>query len=566
MPNKSIKLVSSVLSLALVSTMVFSPAVHAEGRSGAASAQAELKKQVWEQRLQEAIRDHASEMKQAASTSSNDSGTVRAMDVATVDYQNQLDVYASHEYFFSVSNGGTLEVKDLAPSEWLDYEIYDAYTGEPVEGNQLAAGDYVFAVYSMSDTPVSYHYQLSGVTFSNAPTQLPSLSITNPSGHETRLAKGTTSYTFKGSTDADSLDVYPNDENPVSLTAPGAFSYNMSLRGGWNSADFYAMDTNTGNAVLSHYDLIVPSLKRLAGADRYEVSANISKELEQIGLYPDTIVIARGDLFTDALSGGPLAAQEAAPILLTATSSLPSSIKSEVQRLHPRRAIILGGTGSVSTNVESQLKSLGVSEIERIAGSDRFAVSAAVAAKVVSPSQDTAIVASGLNFPDALSSSSLAGQMGMPILLVGQDKVPASIASFIQNHPSIKHFIIVGGPATVSDNVKNELSKYGTVERISGANRYQVAINVAKYGMDHYGMDLSTMVFARGDVFADALSGGPLAVFTGAPIMLTTSTKLESNVDAFLSEHRGETDQMYILGGYGSVSSTTEQQLSNYLN
>ncbi|MBN2909312.1 cell wall-binding repeat-containing protein [Polycladomyces sp. WAk] len=564
MPNKAIKLVSSVLSLALVSTIALSPAAHAEGRSGVASTQSGLKKQVWEQRLQEAIRDHATELKQARA-SSTQSGNVRAMDVAAVDYQNRLDVYTSHEYFFSVSNGGTLEVKDLAPSEWLDYEIYDAYTGEPVEGNQLAAGDYVFAVYSISDTPVSYHYQLSGVTFSNAPTQLPSLSVTNPSGHETRLAKGTTSYTFNGSSDADSLDVYPNDEEPVSLTAPGTFSYGMRLNGGWNSADFYAMHAN-GNAVMSHYDLLVPTLKRLAGADRYEVSANISKELEQIGLYPDTIVIARGDLFTDALSGGPLAAQEAAPILLTSTSSLPGSIQSEIQRLHPRRAIILGGTGSVSTTVESQLKSMGVSEIERIAGSDRFAVSAAVAAKVASPYQDTAIVASGLNFPDALSSSSLAGQLGMPILLVGTDKVPASITSFIQSHPNIKHFIIVGGPATVSDNVKNELSKYGTVERISGANRYQVAINVAKYGMEHYDMDLTTMVFARGDVFADALSGGPLAVFTGAPIMLTTSTKLESNVEAFLSEHRGETDQMYILGGYGSVSSTTEQQLSSYLN
>jgi len=155
LPNKAIKLVSSVLSLALVSTIALSPAAHAEGRSGVASAQAELKKQVWEQRLQEAIRDHASEMKQAARTSSTESGTIRAMDVSTVDYQNQLDVYTSHEYFFSVSNGGTLEVKDLTPSEWLAYEIYDAYTGEPVEGNQLAAGDYVFAVYSMSDTPVS---------------------------------------------------------------------------------------------------------------------------------------------------------------------------------------------------------------------------------------------------------------------------------------------------------------------------------------------------------------------------------------------------------------------------
>lgn len=304
-------------------------------------------------------------------------------------------------------------------------------------------------------------------------------------------------------------------------------------------------------------------IERLGGKDRYEVSANVSKKIDFLNIDSGTVVIARGDLYPDALSGGPLASTEHSPILLTATSSLPMSVQAEIKRRSPDKAIILGGTGSVSVNVEEQLKSSGITTIERISGSNRFAVSAAVAEKVAeAKTPDTAIVVSGLGFPDALSASSIASQKGMPILLVETDKIPVSIESFIQNHRQIKNFIIVGGTATVSDNVKSELEQYGKVHRIAGANRYLVAINVAKY----FKMNLSSLVFARGDVFADALSGGPLAAYTGSPILLTTSGKIETNVESFLKANLGKTQTMYILGGLGSISADAEKQLSNYIS
>ncbi|WP_312853868.1 cell wall-binding repeat-containing protein [Thermoactinomyces mirandus] len=169
--------------------------------------------------------------------------------------------------------------------------------------------------------------------------------------------------------------------------------------------------------------------------------------------------MARGDLYTDALSGGPLAGKSASPILLTSTSSLPTEIKAEITRRHPSKAIILGGTGSVSTTVETQLKNLGVTTVERIAEPNRFAVSASIAEKVMEgSSNDTAIIASGLTFPDALSVSGVAGKNKMPILLVSTDKIPAEIQAFINNHPEITKYVIVGGPGTVSDIVKNSLA------------------------------------------------------------------------------------------------------------
>lgn len=306
------------------------------------------------------------------------------------------------------------------------------------------------------------------------------------------------------------------------------------------------------------------NVKRLAGANRYDVAVNVSKEINSLGFSSDTVIIARDDLYTDALSGGPLAGKSNSPILLTATSSLPTPIQQEILRRNPTKAIILGGTGSVSTTVETQLKNLGVSEVQRIDGPNRFAVSANVAEQVVSGGTKTkAVIASGLNFPDALSVSGVAGKEGMPILLVSTSSIPAEIQTFINNHPEITDYIIVGGPGTVSDTVKAQLEQSGkTVTRIGGANRFEVGVNIANY----FHLTPATTVFARGDDFADALSGGPLAASTGAPIFLTPTTRLATEVENYLQANVDQLEKAYIIGGTGSVSTSVEVKIASYVN
>ena len=107
------------------------------------------------------------------------------------------------------------------------------------------------------------------------------------------------------------------------------------------------------------------NLKRLDGDSRYAVSAKISKEIDDRFIDPDTIVIASGDIFPDALAGGPLAYKEKAPLLLTSSDALPSATKQEIQRLKPTKAIILGGHISVSPAVEDELRGLGITQINR---------------------------------------------------------------------------------------------------------------------------------------------------------------------------------------------------------
>ena len=95
------------------------------------------------------------------------------------------------------------------------------------------------------------------------------------------------------------------------------------------------------------------------------------------------MVIATGDDFPDALAGAPLAHAYSAPLLLVPRGSIPESVSAEITRLAPDNAIILGGTNSVGTAVESGLRSrLGTANVERIAGGSRYDTARRIALRV----------------------------------------------------------------------------------------------------------------------------------------------------------------------------------------
>lgn len=494
--------------------------------------------------------------------------------VATsVNYQNQMDAYHIHEYRFSTS-GGTFTVDYPDSSDEIEYLIYDINSDEIIEEAStdtfvLPEGGYVFAVMGYSETLIDYDYSLNGPFSAIPDNTLPELEITNWKSNEFRLSKDSSPvYPVEGYFNGHTLQLSVNSER-FSISNGGNFRWDNVVFGkGFNEVTFEAIKFN-GNTVTEVYYITLPGVSRIYGRDRYWVTSGVYSTLEYWEYGSNTVILARGDMYPDALSGGPLAALETAPILLTPTNKLSDRVVMKLEHYQPEKAIILGGTGSVSPEVINQLENLGVNEIERIGGKDRYVVSASIAEKVSEYSgSDTAIIASGEVFPDALSASTIAGPMGLPILLVQPSKVPDSIQSFIKSHPEIKNFIIVGGPATVKDNVVSQLKQLrsgANVERISGKDRYEVSINVAKYGMNNYGMDLSTIAFVRGDIFPDALSGAPLANYFGAPILLTTSNKLESKVYNFLSSNKGKTEHMYIIGDVGSVSPYVEQQLNTFI-
>lgn len=86
--------------------------------------------------------------------------------------------------------------------------------------------------------------------------------------------------------------------------------------------------------------------------------------------------------------------------------------------------------------------------MNRIAGPDRYAVSAQTSARTFPAGASTVYVASGANFPDALSASALAGAARGPLLLVAPDSVPQAVLTELRRL-SPARVVVAGGPGSV---------------------------------------------------------------------------------------------------------------------
>ncbi|WP_270180340.1 cell wall-binding repeat-containing protein [Alkalihalobacillus sp. CinArs1] len=283
---------------------------------------------------------------------------------------------------------------------------------------------------------------------------------------------------------------------------------------------------------------------RLSGEDRYDTAIEVSKAG---WVSADTVVLARGDAFPDALAGAPLAYELDAPILLTGKDSLNKKVKEEIKRLGAKDVVILGGTGAVSEYVEYQVEGLGI-DVERISGKDRFDTAANIAARL-GGSPEQAIVANGMNFPDALSIASYAARNGYPILLSEDDKLPNVTKRALTN---VDMSIVAGGTGVISEEVEGMLPK---ATRYAGKDRFSTAATIAT------DLNPSARVFvATGMDFADALSGSVLAAKQNASILLVQPNKLPEATEKAIADL--EAYDFTVTGGTGAVSDDVFNKLS----
>jgi putative cell wall-binding protein len=286
--------------------------------------------------------------------------------------------------------------------------------------------------------------------------------------------------------------------------------------------------------------------ERWAGSDRYATSVVVSQEAFPSGA--DTVFLATGQSFPDALAAGPVAATLGAPILLTATSNLPAAVSTELQRLDPSVVYLLGGPAAISATVETQVNAATTAEIRRIAGNDRYATGAAVA-ELGFPTADVVYVAAGTGFADALAAGAPGGILRRPVLLTATNSLPAASRAQITRlaNPDI---IVLGGTTAVSTAVVAELDALttGSIKRVSGANRYATSVAVSAEAF----ATADTVFLATGQSFPDALSAAPGATGLDAPILLTTATCAPAEVISEVS--RLGADHVIVLGGTNAVS------------
>lgn len=299
---------------------------------------------------------------------------------------------------------------------------------------------------------------------------------------------------------------------------------------------------------------------RVAGADRYATAVEASRLGFPDGA--DTVVIATGTNWPDALGGSALAGAVEGPLLLTRPSGLERATAEEIERLGAKSAYILGGIGALSPDVEAKLKDmLGPTNVRRLAGYNRYGTALAVARRAAEVQGDAfsgeVFVATGATFPDALAASSVAAARKMPVLLADPAVVDVPLV------PGTTDAVLLGGRAAVSRVKEASLSGrlgVGHVTRLGGADRYATAALITEWGVEH-DLSIAGIGLCTGQDFPDALAGGPALGHLGVVMQLTPRGLLYPPTRALLDNKAEDIGFVRILGGPAAVNSAVETQV-----
>jgi hypothetical protein len=320
-----------------------------------------------------------------------------------------------------------------------------------------------------------------------------------------------------------------------------------------------------------------------------------------LGICPRAIIIVAGDSPVDALAAGalsnasgkaqnPLFRREAAsdplfdpiggykrvdtkgaPVLLTAShrqgaTNLSIATRLAVQDMRSggctqaRDVIIVGGDQTVPTAVEQELLSIGIEEVFRVWGRNRFETAAKIAAAMgtaSSPTQtkcldenssdgstqmsfyansvvehrvsasecvlleNTVVIADGLEGVDALTAGWWTSYWGVPVLLHdGSAKIEQFTSAALQLL-EVKNVIILGGTSRIPEAVVGQIksaSSGGAVLRIAGEDRYETSVKMAKQFGGWWAPQIATdfdssilciTASSKGKGWADSLGAGP---------------------------------------------------------
>lgn len=390
----------------------------------------------------------------------------------------------------------------------------------------VAAGDSVTYTYRVTNT--------SGATLSNvvvtdtwgAVSGSPLASLATGAYHDftrTRIPAGTE--TANVTATATGITVPSTDSVQVTVLSPAisiAVTPAVRYANSGKPADFDVVVTNTGTADLS------------------DVVVSLGGSLAAIDSLPEGGTAQTLPLSKSVSSDAVVAATVTGEYLPGETVSDSENVRIDVT---PSR---ISGTDRIMTAIEAS-KRLYPNGIESTNSEGERAV----------------VIATGFDFPDALSASALAGAAGGPLLLVKSTFVSQVVLDELTRLDASKVYI-VGGTSVVSSLVESTLKSEGLeVDRISGTNRYGTAQSAAaevKRLVDLGTGAVDTVFLATGTNFPDALAASSLAAALPAPVLLTQPTVLPAQTKAALSSIRPST--VVICGGTAAVSSAIEDQIA----
>jgi len=165
------------------------------------------------------------------------------------------------------------------------------------------------------------------------------------------------------------------------------------------------------------------------------------------------------------------------------------------------------------------------------------------------------VLATGGNFPDALTGTVLAHKKNGPLLLTESDHLNAAVSAELKRLRT-KEVYLLGGTVALNVAIEQSLKDQGILpQRLSGWDQYGTAAAIAGVATPS-----STQAFlVNGEHFADALSISSYAASQGIPILLTRSDSLPPETAQTLTQLG--VSQVTLIGGKAVIKDIVEEQL-----
>lgn len=220
------------------------------------------------------------------------------------------------------------------------------------------------------------------------------------------------------------------------------------------------------------------TIRRFSGIDRYDTSAKVAKDIGT----SNGVAIVSGQDFPDGVSIASIAAQKQMPILLMASCYIPDSIQNFIDNNKINNFYVIGGKGVIYDSTISKLQN-----VKRICGANRYQTNLAVLNEFKdSIKLNSVYVASGEQYPDALSGSVVAALTSSPLMLT--DSYDRGILEYVNdNIASISNIVILGGTQAVSASMEYKLTNpslyirkvlgYATYYHYNAKESYNTLVN-----------------------------------------------------------------------------------------
>lgn len=210
-------------------------------------------------------------------------------------------------------------------------------------------------------------------------------------------------------------------------------------------------------------------VRRVAGGDRFATAATVADELPvgEGAFVAEGVHADPGRGWPDALAVAPLAAWQGQPVLLATHERLPSPTRAALADREPDEAIIVGGRAAISHEVARELADA-VGEVGRLAGADRFATSAVVAAAA-----ETLLLVPG---GDVTAAPAVTDRLGA-------------------YRAELRRIVLLGGPAAITGEAGEQLDgllggfeppgaggAVSSAPAVSGAGRFVAFASQAEFG------------------------------------------------------------------------------------